>query len=443
VNESGTRELTVSYDGDNWMAMDAAGNYITLVAEGALILPELPDGSVATRLLFPVEHVLSRAFSLPLANARFVDQDILTQELEEHTAEDAEDWWLAWKAGKGESGVSGMMFGLPEAVREQIDEHEQWRQMQTLGVDIWARLNAQMNAPLNGEPAGTVPAEGPMAVFDMDVSGVFFGVWHGQHGRGNDGFWSGMRRLNWSADGLADEQWPALAENIKRSLHAMGWQNEGEASGATGRLAPNLLAALELPAWQGALVEPADLTARHDANLALTSFSSLNFRHGRWRSKSGLNQLKPWYRSFAISAALAVLWAVGMMWQNHDLDTQLAAQQQRVIQAFHKGLPNEKVMIDALAQLRKAAGGATGGQGSNSATLWLQRLESVQRVYQQMPWQLREISLDHGNITMSGKVKDLQTMNKIREALQQDMGIAVKIRDTDLSGAQVQFRMAW
>jgi len=121
----------------------------------------------------------------------------------------------------------------------------------------------------------------------------------------------------------------------------------------------------------------------------------------------------------------------------------VAAAQQRVIQSFHKGLPDEKVMIDPLAQLRKAAGGATGGQGASSAVIWLQSIQSVERVYQRIPWQIKVLSLQHGHMTMSGSVSDLQTMNKIRQALQQEMGGAVKVRDTDLSGNQVQFRMAW
>ncbi len=464
MSESGSRALTVSYDGESWLAMDAAGNYITLDSASALLLPALPEGSQVGSLLLPVEHVLSRTFSLPLPNVRLIDQDVLAQELEECTAEDAQDWWLAWQAGRSENGVSGMMFGLPESVHEQIDGLDAWQQLQTLSVDIWGRLNAQLRDDFGGEP---------VAVFDVDASGVFFGVWHGND---SEGYWRGMRRLNWAGEALADGQWAALAENINRSLQSMGWQNmdaqkedvqkediqnedaqnedvqndgaqnDEAISSAIGRLPPDLYAALNLSSWQGTLVELADLSSRHHANLAIEWTAGLNFRHGRWHSRSGFGQLKPWYRSLGIAVGLVVIWALGMMWQNHQLDVQLAAAQQRVIASFHQGLPDEKVMIDALAQLRKAAGGARGGASAgqgNGANSWLRQVVGIQRAYQQIPWKIKLLSLEHGKIMMSGQVKDLQTMNKVREALQQETGVTVVVRDTDISGQQVQFRMAW
>jgi len=475
------RTLRISFDGDSWQAMDTDGNYFTLETEDKLLLPELPDGSMVSNLLMPVESVFSRVFSLPLSSTRFIDQDILAQEMEEYTAEDVADWWLAWQAGYAEDGVAGVMFGLPETVREQIDTHPAWQSLQTIGVDILARLSAQFNAEegasLDHRADGMVHGDRPIAVFDVDGSGVFFGVWNGKEANDSGGYWRGMRRLNWSEGMLAEVQWPVLAENIKRSLHAMGWQKEGdggdeskkknefageftdeftgeftdkrtdEFTDAVGRLLPDLYAALNLTGWQGTLIAPEDLSTRHTENLALSPKAGLNFRHGRWNSRHGFSQLKPWYRSLAIAAALVVVWVAAMLWQNHHLETQLEAAQQHIIQSFHKGLPNEKVMIDALAQLRKAAGGAaggvTGGERGNSALLWLQEVEGVQRVYQKTPWKIKVLSLDHGKTTMTGSVIDLQSMNKIREALQKEMGTVVKILDTDLSSAQIQFRMAW
>jgi len=465
VKETAGRAWRVNYDGQSWRAMDENGNEITLMADDALTLPELPGSSQVNTLLLPVERVLSRIFSLPLSNPRFIDQDILAQELEEYTAEQADDWWLVWQAGRSDGdgssdggGVSGMMFGLPESLRQQIDVHPAWQQLHRLGVDIWERLSAQRRvyaaiAIDEQESAGDVGSVVNMAaVFDVDSSGVFFGVWHGQAGDDDEGYWRGMRRLNWPEGALLSEsQCSALAQDIDRSLLSMGWQHEGAGSVAIGNLSLQLHAALvsknegafNTSAWHGAIIEPADLLSRHAANLALSPDFGLNFRFGRWRSQHGFGQLKPWYRSFAIAAALVVVWAAGMMWQNHQLDVQRGVAEQRVIQAFHKGLPHETVMIDALAQLRKAAGGSSSGPERNSAVVWLQRMQSVQRVYQQTPWKIKTLSLENGHISMSGSIADLQTMNKIRQALQQEMGVPVKVRDTDLSGQQVQFRMAW
>jgi len=468
MSESGARALQVSFDGASWLAMDTQGNFMPLATTDAFDLPELPAGSVVHKLLLPVERLLSRTFSLPLSSSRYVDQEILAQQLQEQTAEQSEDWWLAWQAGQMDDGVAGMMFGLSETVREQFLAHDAWQQVQTIGVDVWARLNAQLHAILDEKDTETVPGDGVIAVFDMDIAGVFFGVWHGDQGSHGDGCWRGMRRLNCSGD-ISGEQCAVLADNITRSLHAMGWRDacspqsgdepepesdpesgteaklmDGVAN-AIGRLSPDLHAALELSFWRGHLLETADLAGRNNANLALASCSGLNFRHGGWRANSGMNLLKSWYRSFAIVALLVVVWAVGMMWQNYHLDAQIRAEQQRVIQAFHTGLPDEKVMIDALAQLRKAAGssGAAGGKGSSRAMLWLQQINAMNRVYQRMPWQIKSLSMDHGRMSMSGSVKDLQSMNKIRQALQQETGATVKVQDTNLGDKLVQFRMAW
>jgi len=132
-----------------------------------------------------------------------------------------------------------------------------------------------------------------------------------------------------------------------------------------------------------------------------------------------------------------------MMWQNHRLNVQLEEAQQRIIAAFHTGLPNETVMIDALAQLRKAAGGNSTGASAHDAAVWLQQIVGVHRVYQQIPWKIRELVFRNGEMIMSGTAADLQTMNRIRDALQKQTGKKVKLQDTDLSGTEVKFRMAW
>ncbi len=438
TNDADIRTLRVSFDGNCWLATDVDGNIFTLTAgdEIALSLPELPDAAVVSTIILPVEHLLSRSFSLPLAQTRFIDQEILDQELEEHSSEQAEDWWLAWQGGSSEHGVAGMMFGLPETVRKQIDAYEGWRQASYIGVDLWIRLNASLEANPKAEQF-----EDAVAVLDTDVSGICFGVWSGgDESQSSCGFWHGMRRLNWNA-ALLEHQCTELAENILRSLQAMGWNDDSGM--AVGRLPVTLQKALNLSSWQGESAELSDLPGRNEANLAIDDASGLNFRHGRWRAESPLGNLKPWRRALAMAAALVVIWTTGMMWQNHRLNVQLKEAQQRIVTAFHTGLPNETVMIDALAQLRKAAGGKSTGANGHDATIWLRQIAAVHRVYQQTPWKIRELSFHDGKMTMSGVATDLQALNRIREALQQQTGKKVKLLDTDLSGNQVKFRMTW
>jgi len=134
------------------------------------------------------------------------------------------------------------------------------------------------------------------------------------------------------------------------------------------------------------------------------------------------------------------------MWHNHQLHTQIAQQQQAITAAFHAGLPHEPVIIDALAQLRKAAGGGKTVANSNKPQLaaqWLRHIEEINQVYQQMPWTIKAISFQQGVMSMTGQSSNLQEMNRIQKALQQYSGQDIKIQDTDLSQDHVRFTMVW
>ncbi|MFQ5519239.1 MAG: hypothetical protein ACE5E3_04475, partial [Mariprofundus sp.] len=403
-------------------------------AGDAVSLPVLPEGAAVGAVILPVEQLLCRRFALPLSNPRHVDQEILAQELEEHTAEDAENWWLVWQANSCVDGVSGIMFGLPESLRQQIEENSVWSQANSVSVDIWPRLQAQMERAVFAHAS----SDG-IAVFDADQSGICFGLWF-TPAHGGQGFWQGMRRLNWGEGALSEQQAKTLAIDIKRSLQAMGWQD----GAAIGALPVELEEAMAFSGWQGDLLECADLPSRHETHFASSTVSPLNFRHGRWRAGSDLARIKPWYRSMALAAGLALAWMLGAAWQNHQLQGELDVAQQRVIDAFHQGLPDETVIIDALAQLKKAAGGSAGVSGNQAETvLWLQTIMRVNAVYKATPWQIKEMSFHDGAMSMSGQTVDLATMNKIQQALEKQTGKAVKIEDTDLSGKQIKFRMVW
>jgi len=99
-------------------------------------------------------------------------------------------------------------------------------------------------------------------------------------------------------------------------------------------------------------------------------------------------------------------------------------------------------MIDALAQLRRAAGGGDGSP-QLAGTRWLRQLATINLVYKTSPWDMRELEWSDGGMKMSGKAGSLQLLNTIRQTLEQQMGVEVKLLDTDLSGQQVSFRMQW
>jgi len=429
--------LTIQYDGCDWYAIDADHNMMTLTMADDGMLPTLPEGAVVDQLLLPAEQLLHRTFRLPFSNTKFIDQDILGQELEEQTFETNESWWLSWQAGQTDDGIAGIMVGLPEPLRQHIDAHEAWRQTTSIGCDMWVRLKTQ----LNKHPELT-QSNDLIAVYDSDSTGLFFGLWQASHKHKEHGFWLAMRRLNWPSEHALHEPNSPLVDDIQRSLHSMGWQNEQDI--AIGILPFQLHEALNFSNWQGDICDIENLPSRRDASIGAATTPSLNFRHGRWRTASHIELLAPWYRSLALVAALLLIWSIGMAWQNYQLEQQVNGQQQRIITAFHTGLPHEKVMIDALAQLRKAAGGNSSDQpNSQHAAQWLRHIEAIHRSYQQLNWKIKALSFQHGNMSISGQTADLQRMNKVHQSLQQETGQQVKIQDTDLSNNQVKFKMVW
>jgi len=437
-NPANNHAMLISYDGSGWQALDTDDRQIPLAVEADSLLPVLPDGYSADRLLLPVEQLLARPFSLPLAHPRFIDAGVLAQELNERTGEKQQDWWLVWQAAKDDDGgVAGLVFGLPEQLRQRINEDQQWQRLRSIGVDAWDRLQNQLATCIKHLDV----IDGPVAVFDADTDGVFFGLWERAGGKASDGIWRGMRRLNRDMGILSEDQCAELAENIKRSLHAMGWEETGA---ATGRPGAGLMHALELEHWHGCSPEEAadeaDLPGRQAANLALPAHSSLDFRHGQWAARSGAGWIRPWRRSMALAAVIMLVWVLGSAWQVQTMDTQLEQYKERMNAAFHKGLPDETVIIDALAQLRRAAGA---GADAGVTTQWLSQLNAIGQVYKNTPWMLRELSFQDGVMKVSGKANDLETLNNIRELLQQETGRDVQLDDTDLSGQQVAFRMHW
>lgn len=412
----------VSFDGHAWCMVAGDGASRTLPCAEDALLPEISEP--VDGLFWPVERLLMRPFRLPLRQARLIDADIIGQELAEQTGEDATDWWLTWQASACEGGVAGTWFALPESVCEAIDADVSWKAMPRLVVDATARLGAWLS-----QAGGS-----PLAILDMDADGLFLGFWR-------DGAWQGIRRLN-----AAQPAWDEMAVEAGRSLAAMGWH--AEAHGAVGRLPPAFVATLGIRDWQGEACEPADLPGRHTANLALVGAlagampaSAVNLRHGRWSVRRRSVHRGAWRRPLILAAMLMLVWVLGTGVHLYRLSHQQDRYRQQIAAAFHRGLPHETVMLDALAQLRKAAGGASAAGDDGGE--WLHQMQAVAKVYRQHPWQLRELDFAHGRMHMSGTVQGLNALNQIRQALSTHLGRDVELADTDLQGQKVAFRMNW
>ncbi|MDQ6953059.1 MAG: hypothetical protein Q9M15_06005 [Mariprofundaceae bacterium] len=378
-------------------------------------LPELADANIHVEHVYlPMEAMLSRAVQFPFSSPVLVDADMLFQMLNDDVDAKTEDWWLAWHLKPCQDGVAGMVFGMPETWRESMQNHEHWGQAKVIVVDGYERLQTYVEQ-------GTAAA-----VVSQDAEGLFFGFFDGEA-------WRGMRRLN-ALTWQASEQ-----IELMKSLEAMGFDAQqhaviGIASEAIWQNFRDETWQLEGDTWES-------LPTRHEANLARSQISpsALNFRHGRWSPQQVWQRWSFWQRSVMLMLASLMIWFAGTWYQLNQLDTALQDQQARIVAAFHEGLPQAPVMLDALAQLKQAAGGDT----SQVDTHFLSDLEYIGRVYQTQIWQLNALSLRDGQTNMTGSVPSLEQLNKIQAALQEELKQEVRIVDTQMAKNHVSFRLTW
>jgi len=372
-------------------------------------------------LIWPVERLLARPFSLPLAHPRLLDMDILGQELAGQAGIEPEDWWLSWQAEAVENGVAGLVFGMPTTVRMDLAADATWQACCVVGVDAWLRLAAQVPKD---------HADG-FAVFDADAEGLFAGAYHG-------GVWRGMRRINLMSGCTC----AAIAKDAMRSVLAMGY--DPTAMPVYGRLDATWQAELMPDAdWRGEVVESLldRATATYLASSQADMDSMPNFRHGAWAvAGDWKKRLQPWRRTAVLAALLLLMMLGGNFYRAHQLRTEQADMQVGIEDAFHRGLPDEKVMLDPLAQLRKAAGGGA----TSDAWFFLRQLRAVGQLKQKIKG-LRIASMQYTgkDMQLSGTVPDLASVNRIRDTLSSILGHQVDVEDTELADKQVRFRIKW
>lgn len=365
------------------------------------------------RLYLPMEWLLVRHIHLPLKHPNMVDADMIFQELLDSSDIDANDWWLTWRLDICEGGLGGMVFGFPESSRELIQQHEQWSNIKEVVIDGYERLQAY------------VQKEQSCMVLDQDSDGIFFGVYDGQ-------VWRGMRRLNGSVEQGGWSQ-------ILHSCAAMGFDKAHDA--VHGSIGQELLSTLEAEEliWQGVLLE--DLKTRHEVNLLSHTDNEkpiLNMRHGRWAIQHDWGNLKVWKRSAVLATCVLLLFLLSMAVDLNRMDGQIKTYKQRIETAFHQGLPNEPVMLDALAQLRQAA-----GSNNEVDTNFLSSLQAVSQVYRAKSWQLKSLELRDGEMHMVGEVRNIETLNTMQAGLKKALQKDVKIVDTNMSDNKVSFRLLW
>ncbi|MDX8414303.1 MAG: hypothetical protein R8J85_09480 [Mariprofundales bacterium] len=428
--------MIVSWDhcGDLLLARESGQSELVSGLECVGGVPQIDDARLPTvvprMLLLPMELLLLRSVVLPLSHPRFIDDAILGQELEEQAGIDAEQWWLAWQMDRLDEACAGVVLAMPIAMRQQLAGDALWSQSTTITADGWVRMQTQLAAHTVGDAA-------VVAVVDADDEGVFFGCWR-------SGCWLGMRRLN---QRHAQENAPTcsvIVTQVVRSLEAMGWRDDAPVIGRLDTAWHEALMGCDEAgeiSWQGQVV--ASLPARLDANIAAAraDVATLNFRHGRWSAAStGLVDWKLWRRSAALMVMLCLVWYGQQQFAISGLQQQSSLVEGKIAQAFHRGLPDQAVMLDPLGQLQVAANGISGGVDRQQL---LREMAVVAAVHTQIAWSLRGLQLQGGVVRMRGSTTDLASLNKIHHLLQKAVGHKVIIEDTDLRKGSVGFRMRW
>jgi len=412
----------ISWDGATLALKHEGKTTITAPEEGGAVYDLLAGENISlSRIYWPIEQLLVRPFSLPLADTRMLDADILSQEVAELTGEEEDNWWLAWRAGKLDSGVAGLVFGLSQNIRREMQQHPEWEQCPQLLIDGWERLKEACGGCDN------------CAVIDEDADGVFFGFVR-------NGVWHGLRRINrkFNSDEMQSDE--SVARDILYSWKAMGMDVENDP--VVGKLGPSLASRMQesFANWDVALREK--LLERHAANFEIGEqpAPALNFRHGKWAVRKSWHGFQRWKRPAIMAAGLLLIWMVATTVQIFTIGMRAEKYQGMIEEAFHRGLPKEAVMLDPLAQLRRASGGSeAGGNGSDL----LQQLKLLGEAYRQQDWQLKEISYENGKMVMSGSASDIASLNRIRDRLGKASQREVVISDTDLTAGRVSFRMKW
>ncbi len=388
------------------------------------ILPSIPDTFPSiTTLLWPMEDLLIRSFSLPLPSLRLLDAQVLGQELEDLSGVEAGEWWLAWQAKKEEEQVVGVVFALPQAMKSALSSHR-LGYCKYFWPDGWARLTAL----LPDHEAEVV------AVLDADEQGLFLGVF-------NRGAWSGMRRLNFVSSRSMED----IANDIHLSLTAMEYTPDLP---ARGRLNEALLELLgKRITWQGTTLP--SLPSRLESNIRAVhelpgAVSGPNFRHSSWAAKADwVLQALPWRRAAALVALVVTFSFFSDVYTLSALHGRMASGQRKVEELFHQALPKEKVIIDPIAQLRNAA-----GTSGNKVQSWyyLKQLEAVAKLKNRFGGlALREVNLVDGGMVLDGNIENFALVNKVRDELSKLVHGKVTVVDTELEkeSKHVRFRLKW
>ncbi len=431
-------QLAASWDGDTWCVQNLEVSGASLSWCPANTDDDSIIGSYSEEqceeapdiLIWPIESMILRPFSLSLSSEKLLDKDVITQEFEDLTSESSGGWWLSWNATVTTDGVQGMLFALPQSVKHMLASHHYFADAPSVVPDGLLRLqhNCTVMAVADKD-------EDCLLVFDQDQQGIFVGCYV-------DTKCIALRRVNFAADCMTDE----VVEDIFRTIDAI---TDGDKQVIlSGSVTPEFLKKIEEVGYSTEYIYPLNQVAnRQAANMqAATTYKHdrlSNLRHGTWSWHRPIGeQIGGWKWPGILLSILMLLVIGGTTYQSVSLSFQQELLQQRIQSAFHQGLPNETVMIDALAQLRKAAGGSLSGVDSWFLLEQLQAMALASGKFKLL--RIGELTLGpEGSFQIQGELSDFSMVSQLQKQLTEHLGMPVEVVDTELSGDQVNFRLRW
>ena len=168
----------------------------------------------------------------------------------------------------------------------------------------------------------------------------------------------------------------------------------------------------------------------------------INLLQGEFSRRENISKhLRPWYST----AALFMVW---LMWQGglnvyqyYQLEVQNEALQGEIEQIYKRTFPKAKRVVNAPLQMRQKLKKLRKGAGQNQTSLQ-EMLTTAAPILQTAEGLLiKNLRYQDGRMNLELELKDLQTLDKLKEQLAQQAGWKVEIQSASTRKDKVESRM--
>jgi general secretion pathway protein L len=170
--------------------------------------------------------------------------------------------------------------------------------------------------------------------------------------------------------------------------------------------------------------------------------SELNLLQGSYAPRSRTRQrLRPWYATVALAASLLLLVLAGRTYEYYRLQDQNRQLAQRIEQVFRQAFPEVKRIVNPRAQMRHRLARLAGKTGA-ADTGFVELLARIAPpMSQTRGLQLQTLRYQSGRLDVQLEVKDLQTLEELRNRLAATGNLKVELKSANASDNKVQGRL--